>query len=117
MKAFITAFALIATLTCAIEPRPTYRGFGSYGRRGGYGGYPNRRSNYGGYPNRRSSYGGYAGGFDFEQGDFGKNRSYKSSVAVKKDYGVWSNSYRLSAETFEQTVVQDTENVWVVAFM
>ena len=113
MKAFITAFALIATLTCAIESRPSYGGFGNYGRRGGFGGY----GGYGGYPNRRSNYGGYGGGFDFRQGDFGRNRSYKSTVAVKKDYGVWSNSYRLSAETFEQTVISDTENVWVVAFI
>ena len=42
--------------------------------------------------------------------------SYQPAV-VRKDYGAWEKYYRLETETFKKTVVTDTENVWVIAFM
>lgn len=85
------------------------RGYGkSVGRRGHGYGYGNR--GYGAYGGR-SVYGGSR--------DYGyANRGYGyEPVVVKKDYGLWENYYRLEVETFKKTVVTDTENVWVVAYI
>ena len=41
---------------------------------------------------------------------------YRAS-AYRKDYGVWEKYYRIEVESFEKTVVTDTENVWVIAFI
>ena len=42
--------------------------------------------------------------------------SYKPTV-VRKDYGAWSRAYKVTVETFKRTIIEDTENVWVVAFV
>ncbi len=42
--------------------------------------------------------------------------SYKPTV-VRKDYGAWSRAYKVTVETFKKTIIEDTENVWVVAFV
>jgi len=57
-----------------------------------------------GYGAPAKSYGGYSA------------PSYQPAV-VKKDYGLWEKYYRLETETFKKTVVTDTENVWVIAFI
>jgi hypothetical protein len=55
---------------------------------------------------------------------FGVNRigAYTPAVAykpaiVRKDYGLWARYYRLEVETFTQTVINDTLNAWVVAYI
>ena len=42
--------------------------------------------------------------------------AYRPAV-VRKDYGAWEKHYRLDVETLRTTVVTDTENVWVVAYI
>lgn len=63
--------------------------------------------------NNRISYGG------------GQNGSYRGSgsqVAKKpqpiyQDYGWWAKEYHIEEEKFEQTVIRDTENIWIVAYI
>lgn len=38
-------------------------------------------------------------------------------AVVKKDYGLWEKVYSLNSETFKKTVVTDTQNVWVIAYI
>ena len=33
------------------------------------------------------------------------------------EYGLWENSLRLEVDTFEKTVLNDSEHAWVIAFM
>ena len=58
---------------------------------------------------------------DYSPYSYGRGYGYKAPVytptVVKKDYGVWEKYYRLEVEDFKQTVVTDTENVWVVAYI
>ena len=96
----------------------------AYGRLGGYGvgrrGHGARRS-YGAKSYGAPAYGrsyGYGRDLDYGYGDRSYGRGYGySPVVVKKDYGLWENYYRLEVETFQKTVVTDTENVWVVAYI
>ena len=37
--------------------------------------------------------------------------------SAKIDYGVWARSRRLNLDTFENTVINDDKNVWVVSFI
>ena len=89
---------------------PSY-GAASYAAPGyGYGGYG--ASGYG-----NAGYGGYGApyGTVAHRAPIG-SRAYKPH-AYQKDYGEWKKSYKLEVESFEQTVVKDTEHVWVVAFI
>jgi len=95
--------------------RRGHKGYGgrAYGR--GYG-----ARSYGGRAYGARSY-GYDRDYDYGYGrdlDYGYGRGYGyEPVVVKKDYGLWENYYRLEVETFQKTVVTDTENVWVVAYI
>ena len=101
----------------------------AYGGRRSYGGkaYGLGRRSYGGYGAKSYGYDrdydyGYGRDLDYGYGDYdagyGYGRGYGyEPVVVKKDYGLWENYYRLEVETFKKTVVTDTENVWVVAYI
>ena len=43
--------------------------------------------------------------------------SYKDSGIKGADYGLWANSMRLDESNFYDTVMQDNDHVWVIAFM
>ena len=36
---------------------------------------------------------------------------------MTKDYGLWARYYRLEVETFKATVIDDTVNAWVIAYI
>ena len=36
---------------------------------------------------------------------------------MTKDYGLWARYYRLEVETFKATVIDDTINAWVIAYI
>ena len=105
---------------------------GAYGSRGGvYGGVFGKRNyakrSYGApsaYGKRSSGYGphpAYSSSPSYGKHSYGSSRSLGHNgyepVVVKKDYGLWENYYRLEVETFKKTVVTDTENVWVIAYI
>jgi len=91
-------------------------GAAGYGNAGyGAAGYGNAGYGAAGYGN--AGYGGYGApyGTVAHRAPIG-SRAYKPH-AYQKDYGEWKKSYKLEVESFEQTVVKDTEHVWVVAFI
>jgi len=79
-------------------------GAGAYGA--GYGADSYGVGSYG------AGYGSYGRGYAAPSRGYG----YQPTV-VKKEYGAWSKAYRLDVETYQKTVIEDTENVWVVAFV
>ena len=90
-------------------------GAGSYGR--GYGsGYGVGAYGAGSYG--VGSYGAGYGAGAYGRGYAGPSRGYGyQPTVVKQEFGAWSKAYRLDVETYQKTVIEDTENVWVVAFV
>ena len=110
-----------------------------------YGGYGNGLNAYGGYVNGVGGYGSSYGGAGLNNGigfggagnAYGLSNGYSAispgpikqvpiglrkfgspyKPANKACYGPWCESQRLEVENFEQTVIRDTENVWIVAYI
>ena len=101
-------------------------GYDSYG--GGYGAYN------GGYGNRGYGGNGYGNGYNAGYGAYDDYDSYGSGPVRQRhlpksrqyipynhghgrDYGLWNRSYKVKEETFEQVVIKDVENIWIVAYI
>ena len=95
-------------------------GAGSYGAGYGAGAYG---AGYGDRSYGVSAYGAGVGSYGAGYGSYGRGYASPSRgygyqpTVVKKEYGAWSKAYRLDVETYQKTVIEDTENVWVVAFI
>ena len=47
-----------------------------------------------------------------------KSRQYiPHNDGYGRDYGLWNRSYKVKEDTFEQVVIRDVENIWIVAYI
>ena len=94
-----------------------------YGAQRGYDGYGNGyNAGYGDYDGL-NGYGAYD-----EYGSLGPSPVHKRHISQNRkyiphnsgygtDYGLWNRSYKVEDEAFEQVVIKDVENIWIVAYI